>query len=105
MPRLAFRLFLAQGLDGLTFAVFMLAFPALLGSEQNPIIGVLYGVTGVLAVLVMKVSIGLGGAYLATHAKITRPRLVTILLAIATASGIAGAGMNVAALIEEVRWS
>lgn len=99
MTRPAFRLFLAQSLDGLTFLVFMLAFPAFTTAEQNPIIGALHGAGGAFLVLAIKLLVGLGGAYLATHVKITQPRIVIILLTAATASGVAGSGTNIASLI------
>lgn len=99
MSRPAFRLFLAQSFDGLTFLVFMLAYPAFAHAEQNPLVAGAYAAGGVGVVLAVKVAIGLLGAYLATHVSISRPRLVIALMAAATASGIVGAGSNVAALI------
>lgn len=94
----AFRMAFSQSLDAATFGLCFLLIPGLV-VEQNPLIAGPYRFGGILAVLGFKIGIATMIAYLATHVTITKPRLVTILLAAGAASGIIGAASNLAALI------
>lgn len=102
MKRLAHRLVLAQGIDVLTFALFFMLVPVSIHSERNPLILVLYGLGGFALVGLVKMGVAVMVAYRASHRPLKHPRLVTVLMSTATASGIVGAGFNIASLISSV---
>lgn len=117
MKRLAYRLVVAQSTDALTFAAFMVIVgPASVHTERNPLVGGIYALGGFAAVGLVKLAAALiVGARSQRPMKASRvglirrwherhpsfhPRLAIVMLSIATASGIAGAGLNTASLID-----
>jgi hypothetical protein len=101
----AFRLAFAQSLDAVTFLVFYLFIGAGTYSEQNPIILAMMAVGGVWLVAAAKMGTALMVAlrYDRVHprARWWRPTTV-IFLSVAAASGIVGAGFNVASILASV---
>lgn len=99
------RIFVAQSVDVLTYAVFMvLALPSI-HAERNPIILFVASLGGVTAILALKLGIS-GLIEWRAHRPVSRPvtrraywPVWTIMASAAAASGIAGAGFNIAALL------
>lgn len=103
MRRLARRLVFAQSIDALTFAAFMvLVGPGSVHVERNPLIAAIYALGGFALVGVVKVAVAAWVGSRSTR-PLAHPRLVTVLLSVATASGIAGAGFNAASLVDVIR--
>lgn len=119
MRCLARRLVFAQSIDALTFAAFMvLVGPGSLHTERNPLVAGIYALGGFAAVGLVKLAaalvvgrrsqrpmkasrIGLVRRWHERHPAF-HPRLAIVMLSVATASGIAGAGMNTASLIDSL---
>jgi hypothetical protein len=106
MSRLSRRLVLAQGADALTFTAFYAFVGAASGhAERNPLILALMALGGVQLVGLAKVAVA---AYLGWRADRTGPVSVryasarTIAMSVATASGIAGAGFNLASILNAI---
>ena len=109
---LLFRLVLAQFLDAITFLAFYILIGPTIHAERNPIVLVLIALGGIWLLGVVKIGITLIVAYRARNNKykpskhrVVRylyPRMAVILISIATASGIAGAGFNLASIIDSV---
>jgi hypothetical protein len=99
MSRQSLRLVLAQGADALTLAAFYVfvagSSPA---REQNPLVLGLMAAGGVQLVLLAKVGAALLVGWRADRTpRATRLRVVA--MSVATASGICGAGFNLAAIV------
>lgn len=102
MKRLARRLVFAQSIDALTFAAFMVIVgPGSVHVERNPLIALIYGLGGFAAVGLVKIAVAAWVGFRSTR-PLRHPQLVTVLLSVATASGIAGAGMNLASLVDSL---
>lgn len=109
MTRLAQRLVLAQVLDATTFALFMVVIGANgEHTERNPLVALIWALGGVTAVVAVKIAIAAIVGYRQSHP--SRPitkrwyvPLQTVLISVATASGIAGAGFNLGAFLVSVR--
>ena len=101
----AFRLIFAQSMDALTFAVFYLAIGAGVHAERNPLVIALMALGGVQAVVIAKVAFAalIGWRHDHTRKPLSARylRLRTIAISIATASGIVGAGFNLAAILSQ----
>jgi hypothetical protein len=97
MNRLAKRLVFAQALDVATFCLFFIMVSHSIHTERNPLINAMFALGGWALVGIVK----LGYVCIVAH-RSTRfqpsTRLI-IVISIATASGIAGAGFNLASLI------
>lgn len=104
--RLAFRLLLAQGADVLTFLAFYLLVGPSIHQERNPLILLLMAMGGLAAVAVFKMAVTLLVVRRSRKRQVFRRLwflpLRTILTSAATASGIVGAGFNVAAIASSV---
>ena len=103
------RLVFAQGMDALTFVAFYLLVGPAVHAERNPVVLVLMALGGIQLVALVKV--GLAALIARRMQRPSRPsphRLVrvaypaarTVLVSLAVASGIVGAGFNTAALVE-----
>ena len=102
----AFRLLLAQSLDAATFAAFYVLIGAGVHAERNPLLIGLMAFGGIQAVVLLKIAIALVVSWRHDHSGPLSPRylaLRTIAVSVATASGIAGAGWNLAAIVSSVR--
>lgn len=111
MRILTTRLVFAQVLDALTLAYFWLVIGVGQHQEQNPFINLMLTLGGIQLFLLVKIGIVLLVAYRAEHPStvvrwwskpITSPRYIwvqTFMLSLATASGIVGAGFNMASII------
>ena len=103
----AFRLVLAQALDAFTFAGFYLVIGAGVHAERNPLVTALLAMGGVQFVVLIKVGIAAFVGWRHDHTR--RPlsaryvRLRTVAVAVAAASGIVGAGFNLAAIVAGLR--
>lgn len=98
-----FRLVAAQTMDALTFAAFFILVPVSQFSERNPIIAGVYALGGFAAVGLLKVGIALAAVHRAPHSR--HPRLIVVLMSAAAASGIVGAGFNIASLMLAKGWA
>jgi len=105
------RLVFAQGMDALTFMAFYLLVGPSLHAERNPVVLLLMALGGIQLVALVKV--GLAAIIAHRMRQPTRPsayRLVRVaypiasllLVSLAVASGIVGAGFNTAALVESL---
>jgi hypothetical protein len=105
------RLIFAQGMDALTFVAFYVLVGPSIHAERNPVVLLLMALGGIQLVALVKV----GLAALIAHrmrlpAKPSPHRLVRaaypiaslLLVSLAVASGIVGAGFNTAALVESL---
>lgn len=107
--RLVRRLVMAQVADGATFAAFAL----LVGfhgplQERNPLIAAVYALGGIAGLVALKFGAALLMEYRA-RSRLSRPithawywPVWTVVLAAATASGIAGSAFNLAALVRSL---
>lgn len=106
LQRLAVRLLLAQAADVLTFLTFYLLVGTSVHQERNPLILLLMAMGGLAAVAVFKMAVTLLVVRRSRRRQVFRRRwflpLRTILTSAATASGLAGAGFNVAAIVSTV---
>jgi len=100
MNRLAKRLMFAQAIDVLTFCLFFLLVHQSLHTERNPLIAATFALGGFALVAFVKMGYVSIVAYRAAHFEPSRPLIIAI--SIATASGIAGAGFNLASLIDSL---
>ena len=119
MRRLRLRVWIAQVSDLVTFAAFFVIIGgASIHVERNPIIGAAYALAGLAGVSILKMGLvtvamrhrppvaRLPGWKGALSRPITHGwywSLYTIILSVAAASGIAGAGFNAASLISSLR--
>jgi hypothetical protein len=105
------RLVFAQGMDALTFVAFYLFVGPSIHAERNPVVLLLMALGGVQLVALVKV--GLAAIIAHRMRQPTRPsahRLARaaypiaslLLVSLAVASGIVGAGFNTAALVESL---
>ncbi len=101
--RLELRLLLAQGADVATFLAFYLAIGPSIHEERNPLILLLMAMGGLAAVAAFKLGVTLLVVWRSRRAVEIRRRwygpLRTVLTSAATASGVAGAGFNLAAIL------
>ncbi len=102
MTKLVQRLVFAQIMDAATFAAFFILVPISVHVERNPVIGTLYAMGGFALVACVKVLVTLIVGYRTIHQPLKHPRLVTILMSAATASGITGAAFNIGSLIKSL---
>jgi len=101
----AFRLAFAQSMDAATFLVFMVFIGAGTYVERNPVIIAMMAVGGIWLVAALKI-----GTAILVACRFDRTQSVTrwfrptatILVSIAAASGIVGAGFNIAAILRSV---
>jgi len=100
MKRLARRLVFAQAIDVTTFAAFYLLIPVSVHSERNPLIAAMFALGGFALVGIVKMGFVSIVAYRA--AGFAPSRALIIAISMATASGIAGAGFNLASLIDSM---
>lgn len=104
--RLELRLLLAQGLDVATFLAFYLVVGPSIHRERNPLILLLMAMGGLAAVAAFKLGVTLLVVWRSRRVIVARRRwygpLRIIAMAAATASGIAGAGFNAAAIIHSL---
>ena len=100
MTRLAVRLMLAQACDVATFAAFMVLVPVSIHVERNPLIAAVYGLGGFALVGLVKMSVVLVVARRAL--RFAPSRKLVIAISAATASGIAGVGLNLASLVDSL---
>ena len=98
MKRLAKRLVFAQALDVATFVAFFIWAPVSVHSERNPLISAVFALGGFALVGILKLGYVSLIAYRSTRFEPSTKLIVAI--SIATASGIAGAGFNLASLID-----
>lgn len=100
MKRLAHRLVFAQAIDVATFAAFFILVPVSIHSERNPLISAVFALGGFALVGILKLGYVSFVAYRATRFEPSRPLIIAI--SVATASGIAGAGFNLASIIDSL---
>ena len=100
MKRLAHRLVFAQAIDVATFCAFFILVSNSPHSERNPLIAALFALGGFALVGLVKMGFVSFVAYRATTFQASRKLIVAI--SVATASGIAGAGFNLASIIDSV---
>ena len=106
MTRESFRLVFAQSADAISFAVFYLFIGAGVHAEQNPLVLGLMALGGIQLVAFVKI----GVAAIVAHRHDRQDRVLsvrylrtrTVMMSIATASGIVGAGFNSAAIINSI---
>ncbi len=105
------RLVFAQGMDALTFVAFYVLVGPSIHAERNPVVLLLMALGGIQLVALVKV--GLAALIARRMRRPTRPsshRFVRVaypvaslvLVSLAVASGIVGAGFNTAALLESL---
>lgn len=103
MNRLTLRLLLAQGADVLTFLAFYLLAGGSGHGERNPILLLVMAMGGIWLVGVVKLGITFAVIRRYHRAAVITKRwfvpLRTIAISAATASGVVGAGFNLAAII------
>jgi hypothetical protein len=95
-------LLLGQFLDALTFALFFTLVPAtilanLTQTERNPIIAFIFGIGGVIGVVVVKLGLTLFVIYRDSKRE-SRPKFTGALMIVAAGSGYLGASFNLVAL-------
>jgi hypothetical protein len=102
--RLMLRLVLAQVADVVTFGAFILLVGTTSAhSEQNPLIAVAYGLGGVAGVALLKLGItAIVALRRPREVSVRYARTYTVAASVATASGIAGAGFNIASLVNSL---
>jgi hypothetical protein len=101
----AFRLLFAQSMDAATFLAFYLFIGAGTYAERNPILLAIMAVGGIWLVAAMKV-----GTAMLVARRFDRPvaarawyrPTATVLVSIGAASGIVGAGANLAAILRSI---
>lgn len=111
---LVFRLIFAQTMDALTFAFFFLfVYNGGPITEKNPIIATLLALGGVQLVMLVKIGVASYIGWRSEHPPtayrwwskpITSKKYIwveTVMLSVATASGIVGAGFNLGAILYE----
>jgi hypothetical protein len=107
IDRLAFRLLLAQVADVATFLAFYAWVGPSVHQERNPILIVLMAMGGLAAVAAFKLGITALVIVRGRRAGAIRRRwyvpLRTIAISAATASGIVGAGFNLASIVSSFR--
>lgn len=97
MSILAKRLVFAQGMDVLTFCMFFILVNQSVHVERNPLIAAIYTLGGFGLVGIVKMGYV---TFVARRAKNFAPsKKLIIAMSVATASGIAGAGFNLASLL------
>lgn len=92
------RLFLAQGMDLLTFAILIYVLELSLAGEVNPIPVSLMGV-GFWVIVAIKLGLPV---YAYFRIKNTERKVFKMAISAATASGIVGAGFNLASIINSI---
>lgn len=106
LDRAELRLLLAQGADVLTFLAFYLFVGPSIHEERNPLILLLMAMGGLAAVGLVKMAITLIVIYRRHRPFVVRHGwyvpLQTIAMSAATASGIAGCGFNLAAIVYSI---
>lgn len=114
MSRSSFRLVAAQTADAATFLAFYVFIGAGVHAERNPLILGLMALGGIQMVAFTKVGVSLYLAWRREHPAvkprwwskpITSRRFIwveTVIVSAATASGIVGAGMNTAAIVDSL---
>jgi NhaP-type Na+/H+ or K+/H+ antiporter len=104
VSRLSLRLLLAQSADAATYVAFYLFVGTASGhAERNPVVLALMALGGVQAVGLAKVAVAWFLGWRADRrgpVSVRYDRLRTIAMSVATASGIAGAGYNLASIID-----
>lgn len=98
----ATRLIVAQMIDVATFVAFFVLVTDSVHVERNPLIAAMFAMGGFSLVGLVKIGAASMVAYRSVNQPLARPRLVIILMAAATASGIVGAGFNTASLIDSL---
>jgi hypothetical protein len=105
------RLLFAQGMDALTFAAFYLVVGPTIDAERNPVVLVLMALGGIQLVALVKIGLAaLIARRIQRPARPSRYRAVRaaypiaslVLVSLAVASGIVGAGFNTAAILESL---
>lgn len=103
MSRPVLRLLIAQAADALTFALFMLTVSgASQHAERNPLVAGVMALGGVQAVVIVKVGVAAVVGWRADHSPAVSSHYRncrTVALSVAAASGIVGAGFNLAAVV------
>jgi hypothetical protein len=109
--KLITRLIFAQVLDALTLAYFWIVIGPGEHSEQNPLINMMIVLGGIQLVLLVKIGLALWVGYRIGHPPktshwwskpITSSRFMwvqTVAISVATASGVVGAGFNLASIV------
>jgi len=100
MNKLAKRLVFAQAIDVATFCAFFMLVPVSIHSERNPLIAAMFALGGFALVGIVKMGVVSIVAYRA--ASFVPSRKLIVAISAATASGIAGAGFNLASLIDSL---
>ena len=100
MKRLAHRLVFAQAIDVATFCAFYLLIQQSAHEERNPLIAAMFALGGFALVGLVKMGVVSVVAYRA--ASFVPSRKLIVAISIATASGIAGAGFNLASLVDSL---
>ncbi len=98
MKHLAKRLVFAQAMDVATFVAFYVLVANSPHSERNPLINVLFALGGFALVALVKM--GLVSFVAFKSSGMVPSKGLIIAISMATASGIAGAGFNLASLID-----
>jgi len=101
MDRLARRLVFAQAIDVATFCAFYLLIAQSAHTERNPLIAALFALGGFALVGLAKMGVVSVVAYRTTMFHTPSKKLI-IAISTATASGIAGAGFNLASLVDSL---
>jgi hypothetical protein len=105
------RLVFAQGVDALTFAAFYVLVGPSLHAERNPIVLLLMALGGIQLVALVKVGLAALVARRMRRPTVPSPHRIVrlaypvvslVLVSLAVASGIVGAGFNTAALVESL---
>lgn len=100
MKRLARRLVFAQATDVITFCAFFILVPVSVHAERNPLIAAVFALGGFALVGLVKMGFVSVVAYRAAHFEPSRKLVISV--SVATASGIAGAGFNIASIIDSM---
>lgn len=101
MKPLANRLMFAQSIDAATFCLFFILVPVSIHTERNPLIAIPMMLGGFALAAFLKVAYVAFVARRSTRFSPSRKLIVAI--SVATASGIAGAGFNLASLVDSIR--
>lgn len=98
------RLLFAQFMDVATLAIFIFGIGASIHSERNPLVIGLLAIGGVWAVLLVKVGVPVIVTlrYKGREWKPVTYKIVIVVMAAVTASGIVGAGFNIASIINSL---
>lgn len=106
LDKIELRLLLAQGADVLTFLAFYLLIGPSIHEERNPLILILMAMGGLAMVGIVKMAITFIVIYRRHRPFLVKHKwyvpLQVVAMSAATASGIAGAGFNLAAIINSI---